>query len=61
MKKAAYVLISLTVGLGVLQLIALAGQDSVGNRQDARRNVMRALEIAPSYEPAQELLLKIVR
>ena len=32
-----------------------------GNRQDARRNVMRALEIAPSYEPAQELLLKIVR
>jgi tetratricopeptide (TPR) repeat protein len=32
-----------------------------GNRQDARKNVMRALEIAPSYEPAQELLLKIVR
>ena len=32
-----------------------------GNRQDARRNVMRALEIAPSYAPAQELLLKIVR
>jgi cellulose synthase operon protein C len=32
-----------------------------GNRQDARRNVMKALEIAPSYEPAQELLLKIVR
>jgi tetratricopeptide (TPR) repeat protein len=32
-----------------------------GNRQDARRNVMKALEIAPSYQPAQELLLKIVR
>jgi tetratricopeptide (TPR) repeat protein len=32
-----------------------------GNRQDARRNVMKALEIAPSYEPAQELLLKLVR
>ena len=32
-----------------------------GNRQDARRNIMRALEIAPSYTPAQELLLKIVR
>jgi tetratricopeptide (TPR) repeat protein len=32
-----------------------------GNRQEARRNVMRALEIAPSYEPAQELLLKLVR
>ena len=32
-----------------------------GNRQAARTNVMKALEIAPSYEPAQELLLKIVR
>jgi len=32
-----------------------------GNRPDARRNVMKALEIAPSYQPAQELLLKIVR
>jgi tetratricopeptide (TPR) repeat protein len=32
-----------------------------GNRQEARRNVMRSLEIAPSYEPAQELLLKLVR
>lgn len=32
-----------------------------GNRQDARKNVMNSLEIAPSYEPAQELLLKIVR
>jgi tetratricopeptide (TPR) repeat protein len=32
-----------------------------GKRQDARTNVMKALEIAPSYEPAQELLLKIVR
>jgi tetratricopeptide (TPR) repeat protein len=32
-----------------------------GNRQAARTSVMRALEIAPSYEPAQDLLLKIVR
>ncbi len=32
-----------------------------GNRQAARTNVMKSLEIAPSYEPAQELLLKIVR
>jgi tetratricopeptide (TPR) repeat protein len=32
-----------------------------GNRQAARTNIMKALEIAPSYEPAQELLLKIVR
>ncbi len=32
-----------------------------GNRQAARTNVMKALEIAPSFEPAQELLLKIVR
>ncbi|HYR41813.1 MAG TPA: tetratricopeptide repeat protein [Terriglobia bacterium] len=32
-----------------------------GNRQAARTSIMKALEIAPSYEPAQELLLKIVR
>jgi tetratricopeptide (TPR) repeat protein len=32
-----------------------------GNRTEARRNVLRALEIAPSYEPAQDLLLKIAR
>ncbi|MBI4474593.1 MAG: tetratricopeptide repeat protein, partial [Acidobacteria bacterium] len=32
-----------------------------GNRQEARRMVLKSLEIAPSYEPAQELLLKIVR
>jgi tetratricopeptide (TPR) repeat protein len=32
-----------------------------GNRDVARTNVRKALEIAPSYEPAQELLLKIVR
>ena len=32
-----------------------------GDRQVARTNVMKALEIAPTYEPAQELLLKIVR
>jgi cellulose synthase operon protein C len=32
-----------------------------GDRQAARRNVMKALEVAPSFEPAQELLLKIVR
>ena len=32
-----------------------------GNREAARTNVRKALEIAPSYEPAQQLLLKIVR
>jgi tetratricopeptide (TPR) repeat protein len=32
-----------------------------GDRQVARTNVMKALEIAPTFEPAQELLLKIVR
>jgi tetratricopeptide (TPR) repeat protein len=32
-----------------------------GNREAARTNVRKALEIAPSYEPAQDLLLKIVR
>ena len=30
-----------------------------GNRQSAKTNVMKALEIAPSYEPALELLLKV--
>ncbi len=32
-----------------------------GNNQEARKNVLKSLEIAPSFEPAQELLLKIVR
>jgi tetratricopeptide (TPR) repeat protein len=32
-----------------------------GNRQEARRSILKCLEIAPSFEPAQELLLKIVR
>ena len=32
-----------------------------GNREAARSNVRKALEIAPTFEPAQELLLKIVR
>jgi cellulose synthase operon protein C len=33
--------------------------DSGGNRGEARREVLRALEIAPGYEQAQELLLKL--
>lgn len=32
-----------------------------GNKAEARKNVLKCLEIAPSYEPAQELLLKIVK
>ena len=32
-----------------------------GNREAARTSVRKSLEIAPAYEPAQELLLKIVR
>src|SRR5262245_27935214 len=32
-----------------------------GNRDAARTNIMKSLEIAPTYQPAQELLLKIVR
>mgnify|MGYP000138110950 CR=1 FL=1 len=31
-----------------------------GRRADAKKEVLAALEIAPSYERAQELLLKIV-
>ena len=30
-----------------------------GNRQSAKTNVLKALEIAPSYDPALELLLKV--
>ncbi|HEX8089085.1 MAG TPA: tetratricopeptide repeat protein, partial [Blastocatellia bacterium] len=33
--------------------------DASGNRADARREVLRALEIAPGFEKAQELLLKL--
>jgi tetratricopeptide (TPR) repeat protein len=32
---------------------------AAGNKADARREVLRALEIAPDFEKAQELLLKI--
>jgi len=30
-----------------------------GRKDVAKTNVMKALEIAPSYEPALELLLKV--
>jgi cellulose synthase operon protein C len=33
--------------------------DASGNRAEARREVIRALEIAPGFEKAQELLLKL--
>ncbi len=33
--------------------------DAVGNRAEARRQVLRSLEIAPGFEKAQELLLKL--
>jgi tetratricopeptide (TPR) repeat protein len=33
----------------------------MGKRDEARKNVLKSLEVAPSYEPAQELLLKLVR
>jgi tetratricopeptide (TPR) repeat protein len=33
--------------------------DALGNRADARREVLRSLEIAPGFEKAQELLLKL--
>jgi tetratricopeptide (TPR) repeat protein len=32
---------------------------SSGRKQDAKREVLKALEIAPAYEPAQQLLLKL--
>jgi tetratricopeptide (TPR) repeat protein len=33
--------------------------DAGGNRSEARREVVRALEIAPGFDKAQELLLKL--
>lgn len=33
--------------------------DSAGSRQEAKREVLRSLEIAPGFEKAQELLLKL--
>jgi Flp pilus assembly protein TadD len=33
--------------------------DTMGNRRDARREVLRSLEIAPGFEKAQVLLLKL--
>ena len=41
-----------------LYLLALAQQDN-GDSQSARRSVLRALEIAPNYESALELLLTL--
>jgi hypothetical protein len=32
-----------------------------GRRDDARKNVLKSIDIAPSYEPALDLLLKIKR
>ena len=33
--------------------------DASGNRTEARREVLRSLEIAPGFDKAQELLLKL--
>ena len=41
-----------------LYLLALAQQDN-GDSQSARRSVLRAVEIAPNYESALELLLTL--
>lgn len=40
--------------------LALAYMEA-GRRDEARRQVLRALEVAPGFEKAQELLLKIVK
>ena len=39
--------------------LALAQRDA-GQPERARRTVLRALEVAPGYDPAQELLLDLV-
>jgi tetratricopeptide (TPR) repeat protein len=36
-------------------------QFGAGNKAEARKSILKCIEIAPSFEPAQELLLKIVR
>ena len=42
-----------------LYRLALAQRDA-GQAEQARRTVLRALEVAPGYDPAQELLLDLV-
>ena len=42
-----------------LYRLALAQRDA-GRAEQARRTVLRALEVAPGYDPAQELLLDLV-
>jgi len=32
----------------------------MGQKSEAKKEVLAALEIAPGFEPAQELLLKVV-
>ena len=38
--------------------VALAQRDA-GDRAGARRSVLRALDVAPNFEPALELLLEL--
>ena len=45
--------------LAVAHFDLARGLEAAGDRREARREVVRALEIAPGFEKAQELLLKL--
>ena len=58
-ERAALVALDPPDRADALYRLALAEQDA-GRTEQARRTVLRALEVAPGYDPAQELLLDLV-
>ena len=58
-ERAALVALDPPDRADALYRLALAERDA-GRTEQARRTVLRALEVAPGYDPAQELLLDLV-
>ncbi len=58
-ERAALIALDPPDRAGALYRLALAQRDA-GRAEQARRTVLRALEVAPGYDPAQELLLDLV-
>ncbi len=58
-ERAALVALDPSDPADALFRLALAERDA-GRPEQARRTVLRALEVAPGYDPAQELLLDLV-
>ena len=58
-ERAALVALDPPDRADALYELALA-QRNAGRREQARRSVLRALEVAPGYDPAQSLLLDLV-